>query len=154
MDDLSVMGHKVPRERVLGNFKTPRGPKKKQPKPHKKKTERARDRRPGMSPLHLKIIVKLPCCVSGITHNIDPHHLRQHTGERGMNLRATDKFTVPLYHDLHFYSLHKLGSQHEEAWFAERGVNPWDLANALWKASPDFRNMQAIMKEHLRSIGL
>jgi hypothetical protein len=126
-------------------FKKPKGP-------GRKKDARLNSR-PGDDPEHVKNIMKLPCCVTGSMVNVDPHHLKMYT-DRGTAKRAEDRYCVPLSHDLHFFDLELKGSKNEESWFAKKGINPWELANALWGARNDFKKMQQIMAEHLERIGV
>ena len=123
-----------------GNFKPPKNP-------NRQKEPKAKDRRPGMSPEHLALIRQLPSCVSG-RKPCDPHHLRV-TQERGVGMKATDQWCVPLTRDEHDH-LHTLGSRRELGWFQERGIeNPYDLANALWKQSGDLERMEKIIEANL-----
>ena len=62
---------------VYGNFKS-RGPKAR-----RRNSERFKSR-PGMSEDHLALIRQLPCCVCSRQSPSDPHHLKSHTGERGV----------------------------------------------------------------------
>lgn len=125
---------------VYGNFKPPRGPKpKREPKAN---------RRPGMSEPHLILIRQLPCCVTGKQPAGEAHHLKG-TGERGMGLRSTDRWTVPLSHDAHL-DLERQGSRNEVAWFKRNGIdNPHALACALWGATGDLSRMTRIIVAHM-----
>jgi len=132
-------------EKVVGNFKPPKNP-------NKKREPKARDRRPGMSKEHLKLIGQLPSCVSG-KRPCTAHHL-QVKNERGASLKATDRWAVPLTEDEHLFGkdcVHSVGSRQEVAWFKKHGIeNPYELASALWKASPDLETMTKIIEAHLR----
>lgn len=109
-------------DQVVTRFKQPKGPRKAK--------VRAAAKRPGMSPEHLGNIRKLPSCVSG-KHPCEAHHLRIKS-ERGVGLRATDKWAVPLTWDEHL-EVHKVGSRKEDGWFKARGIaNVYELASALW----------------------
>lgn len=123
---------------VIGNFKPSVNPNK--PKEDK------RAKLAGNSKEHLALIRQLPSCVSGRTP-CDPHHL-QVKGERGMGLRARDKWCVPLTRDEHDH-LHSVGSRNELAWFKAHGIeNPYKLAQALWKASPNLQKMKDVVEAH------
>lgn len=122
------------------NFRTP-GRKTPKGKPSAAK-------RPGMSEAHLAAIRQLPCCVSGRRNRVQAHHLKDGTGERGMGMRSTDRWAVPLDASEHEH-LERQGSRNEAAWFSARGIaDPLHLATALWAASPDLKRMEAIILEH------
>ena len=105
--------------KVMGNFKNP----------NKTKKGRAADKRPGMDPNYVALIRQLPSCISG-QRPCDPHHLRI-KGERGVGLRATDRWCLPLTREEHM-EVHRVGSRREEQWFLDRGVQCHVLARALW----------------------
>jgi len=136
-------------QKRIGAFRTPRGPKTKKTKnAHKPQGKSARERRPGMSAAHCDAIRRLPCCITGRMPAGTIHHLKQGTGERGMGLRASDRWGVPLCPHEH-EELERAGSRNELAWFAGKGIdNPIALAVALWAASPDVPRMTAIVVEH------
>jgi hypothetical protein len=91
--------------------------------------------RPGNSVKHLDCIRKLPSCVSG-RRPCDAHHLRV-SAERGVGMKATDRWTVPLTRDEH-EDLHRFGSRREVEWFARHGIpEPFALAQALWRCTGD-----------------
>lgn len=136
------MPGEIKQERIYGNFKTPRG----YARPREVK-DRARDRRPGMSAAHLDCIRSLPCCACGALPRSDPHHLKSGTGERGMGLRSTDRFTVPLCR-AHHEAVERIGSRNERRWFGGFGVDAPALADALWRASGNLDQMQKIVEAH------
>jgi hypothetical protein len=122
--------------KIYGNFKTPIQPKRKE--------KTSREKRPGMSEQHLACVRKLPCCITGKMPGGECHHLKG-TGERGMGLRSTDKWAIPLSHDVHM-DLEAQGSRKESSWFAARGIeNPYALAAALWQATGDIPKMTKIV---------
>jgi hypothetical protein len=115
-----------------------------------KKKERAADRRSGMSEAHLKLIRQMPCCVSLYLPAGEAHHMK--TGpaqsERGMGMRATDRWAVPLCHEKHM-ELESLGSRKELGWFRDHGIeDPYELANALWNETGDLPRMISILMAH------
>jgi hypothetical protein len=124
---------------VVTNFKPPKNP-------NAKRELKARDKRPGMSPEHLSLIRNLPSCVSG-RKPCDPHHLRL-KDERGVGLRATDRWAIPLTRDEHDH-VHTFGSKRETIYFKALGFNPYDLANALWKNTGDLERMEKIVRAYL-----
>lgn len=112
-----------------------------------KKKERAADKRPGMSEKHLECIRQMPCCVTLRVPAGECHHLKG-TGERGMGLRSTDRWAVPLSHDKHM-ELERIGSRNEVRWFQEHGIeDPHELAAALWANTGDLPRMIAVLMAH------
>ena len=119
---------------------------------HKRKnSERYKDR-PGMSEAHLALIRQLPCCITGKRPGGEVHHLKDGTGERGMGLRSTDKWGVPLCHHVHM-DVEAAGTRNERAWFLARGIDPIVLAKDLWGASGDLEKMIKIVESHMRANG-
>jgi hypothetical protein len=101
------------------------------------------DRTASMSAKHLAMIRLLPSCISG-RKPCQAHHLQVST-ERGVGMRATDKWAVPLTPDEHF-DLHTLGSRLEREWFGNRGVDdPYAMALALWEGTGDHERMCRII---------
>ena len=98
-----------------------------------------------MSPSHLALIRQLPSCLSWRTP-CDPHHLRV-LGERGIGLRATDRWAVPLTRDEHD-DVHRVGSRKEEDWFLARNLDIYSLANGLWQQTGDLARMLRVMEAH------
>lgn len=121
--------------KVWGNFRRPT-----------KKRKRARDKREGMSKEHVRLVAQLPSCISGLGP-CDPHHLRSIKEERGVGLRATDRWCVPLTREEH-RQVHTIGSREEVGWFLDRGVDSRALARALWDASGDLELMEQIVREY------
>lgn len=137
------MSHELRHAQVYGNFRPPRIP-------NPRKKERARDKRPGMSPEHLALIRQLPCCVTGLSLPvIDPHHLKS-AGERGAGLKATDRWCVPLCRQKHD-EVERIGSRREVAWFHAHGIDPLALAAALWSATGNLDRMRKIVMTHLEN---
>ena len=120
-------------------FKAPRAPKA------KKKS--AADKREGMSERHLELIRQLPCCVGQDHPGGEAHHLKI-SAERGMGMRATDKWAVPICHDHHINGVERVGSKNELKWFQQRGVKPLDLAAGLWLVTGKLESMLAVMAAH------
>lgn len=90
-----------------------------------------------MSPAHCKMIQQLPCVGCGIIPAGTVHHLKSGDAERfrGTGLRAPDCFGVPLCWRAPGWchpSVEAVGSDNEQAWFAERGIDPHKLAADLW----------------------
>lgn len=135
------MASQIERPHVLANFRK-RAAKRQKP--------RKSDSRPGMSADHLALIRKLPCCVTGRVPAGEAHHLKA-TGERGMGLRSTDRWAIPMAHEPHM-EVERAGSRNELAWFTARGIDAIDLATALWLATGDLPRMTRIVIAH-RSAG-
>lgn len=133
----------ISKPRVLANFRE-RGARK----PHKN-SQRYKER-PGMLEAHLALIRKLPCCITLKMPAGEAHHLKSGTGERGMGLRSTDKHTVPISHDPHMQA-EAAGTRKERQFFLANGVDPHELARALWQASGDFDRMKKIVLAHHES---
>lgn len=128
-------------ERKLANFR---------PQGLRKKEKTSLHKRPGMSKSHLDLIRLLPCCVTLKTPCGEAHHLKG-TGERGVGLRSTDRWAVPLSHTPHM-ELEGKGSRNEVAWFKANGIaDPHALAMALWSSTGDLAKMTAIVIAHRKS---
>lgn len=128
--------------RIIANFKPERSPRRKE--------KSSADKRPGMDPAHLANIRLLPSCLSG-QRPCEAHHLRC-TGERGVSLKSTDKWAIPLTAEEH-RETHKVGTKKEFAWFMARGINPLNLASALWSNRGNLEAMEKVVAAHLGSVG-
>ena len=111
-------------------------------------SQKWRNKRPGMSEEHLALIRKLPCTVCHV-RPCDAHHLKSNAArlERGMSLRATDRWAVPLCR-FHHEDLERIGSRNEESWFGSRGINACELALALWNSTGELSRMALILIAH------
>ena len=140
------MASEIYREQVIGNFK----PKRAERLRAKKSPADKRKKLPGNSEQHLAAIRTLPCVIPGcMICDCDPHHLKSGpaSSERGMGQKATDRWAVPLcrrHHD----EVEPLSSRAELAWFEKHGVEPLELAAALWMVSPDRASMARIVLVH------
>jgi hypothetical protein len=76
---------------------------------------------------HLRFVAKQPCLVCG-RQPCDAHHVR-FTQSRGLSLKVSDEFTVPLCR-AHHRELHRTGK--EADWWAKAGLEPISLARKLW----------------------
>ncbi len=79
---------------------------------------------------HLKFVASQPCLVCGRSP-ADAHHLR-FTQRRGMGLKVSDEFTVPLCR-VHHRDLHSCGN--EIAWWKKRSIDPVAMSQALWDST-------------------
>jgi hypothetical protein len=76
---------------------------------------------------HLGFVAKQPCLVCGRQPS-DAHHLR-FAQSRGLSLKVSDEFTVPLCR-AHHRELHRAGK--ETDWWTKAGLEPISLARKLW----------------------
>jgi hypothetical protein len=76
---------------------------------------------------HLRFVAKQPCLVCG-RRPCDAHHVR-FAQSRGLGLKVSDEFTVPLCR-AHHRELHRTGR--ESDWWAKAGLEPITLARKLW----------------------
>jgi hypothetical protein len=79
---------------------------------------------------HLRFVAGQPCLVCG-RQPCDAHHLR-FAQSRGLGLKVSDEFTVPLCR-VHHRELHQSGK--EVGWWARTGIEPIDIAQRLWTAT-------------------
>lgn len=136
------MATEIRRERMFGNFRQSRGLKE------PRKNSRWREDRDGMSDKHCAAIRKCPCaaCLKVPAGTI--HHLKSNTGERGMSVRSTDKWGVPLCM-VHHEDIERAGTRNEVKTFRAWGIaDPHALALALWGAACDVPKMTKIVIEH------
>ena len=76
---------------------------------------------------HVRFVTKQPCLICG-RKPADPHHLSfaQH---RALGRKVSDEFTVPLCRG-HHREVHRSGN--EAAWWINAGLDPTNIARALW----------------------
>ena len=79
---------------------------------------------------HLKLVATQPCLVCGRIPS-HAHHLT-FCQKRGLSLKVSDEFTVPLC-ELHHDELHRYGA--EEQWWVKRQIDPRPIALDLWARS-------------------
>jgi len=105
--------------------------------------------RSGMAPEHLDMVRACTCCLCHVKRGVEAHHLKQGAAlaERGVFLRATDRWAVPLCRH-HHRDLESVGSRNELAWFARYGVEPISLAVSLWNARGDLSKMGLVIVGH------
>ena len=77
---------------------------------------------------HLKFVASQPCLVCGRQPS-DPHHLR-FAQPRGIGLKVSDEFTVPLCRG-HHRQLHQAGN--EVGWWENLKIDATGIAKDLWK---------------------
>jgi hypothetical protein len=76
---------------------------------------------------HLQFVAEQPCLVCG-RQPCDAHHLR-FAQSRGLGLKVSDEFTVPLCR-AHHRELHQFGK--EVGWWARKNIEPIGIARQLW----------------------
>jgi hypothetical protein len=79
---------------------------------------------------HLKFVAQQPCLVCGRSPS-HAHHIR-YAQTRGLALKVSDEFTVPLC-AIHHSENHTTGN--EEGWWKERNIDPLAVAECLWRTS-------------------
>jgi DNA recombination protein Rad52 len=77
---------------------------------------------------HLKFVASQPCLICGRQPS-DPHHLR-FAQPRGIGLKVSDEFTVPLCRG-HHRQLHQAGN--EVAWWEDHKIKAMEIAKGLWE---------------------
>jgi hypothetical protein len=79
---------------------------------------------------HLRFVARHPCLICGRTPS-DAHHVR-FAQSRGIGLKVSDEFTVPLCR-AHHRELHRTGD--EAQWWRGYQQNPLEMAYSLWRQS-------------------
>jgi len=137
------MASQVRAANTIGNFKPSRAAR------NKAKNRNKRADRPGNSEAHLVCIRKLPCvCCGVLDERNDPHHLLSGTGERGMAIRSSDRWTVPVCR-IHHDELHAVTGKGEARFFRSFGyASVIDLCAALWAVTGDLEKMRRVILAH------
>jgi hypothetical protein len=79
---------------------------------------------------HLRFVATQPCLICGRSPS-HAHHVRC-AQSRGLSLKVSDEFTVPLC-AIHHHQIHTSGKERE--WWQERNVDPLKVAAELWLQS-------------------
>jgi hypothetical protein len=79
---------------------------------------------------HLRFVANQPCLVCGRSPS-HAHHLR-YAQSRGLSLKVSDEFTVPLC-AIHHHRIHITGKERE--WWNEQNIDPLIVASRLWQQS-------------------
>ena len=79
---------------------------------------------------HLRFVAQQPCVICGRTP-AHAHHVR-YAQPRGLSLKVSDEFTVPLC-AIHHSENHTTGD--ERQWWREHKIDPLVVAQELWKAT-------------------
>ena len=77
---------------------------------------------------HLRFVARQPCLICGRTPS-HAHHVR-YAQSRGLSLKVSDEFTVPLC-AIHHSENHTTGD--ERGWWERHDIDPLKIAHALWK---------------------
>ena len=87
---------------------------------------------------HLRYVASQPCVICGRSPS-HAHHVR-HAQPRGLGLKVSDEFTVPLC-AIHHDEIHR--TAREKEWWQERNIDPLAVAAALWRESRE-RSTEAL----------
>jgi DNA recombination protein Rad52 len=79
---------------------------------------------------HLRYVAQQPCIICGRAPS-HAHHIR-YAQSRGLALKVSDEFTVPLC-AIHHSEIHTTGE--ERRWWQERKIDPLAIAERLWRQS-------------------
>ena len=79
---------------------------------------------------HLRYVTSQPCLICGRSPS-HAHHVR-YAQTRGLSLKVSDEFTVPLC-AIHHHQIHTTGKEQE--WWRERNIDPLIVASDLWRKS-------------------
>jgi Rad52/22 family double-strand break repair protein len=80
---------------------------------------------------HLRFVARQPCLICGRSPS-HAHHVR-YAQPRGLALKVSDEFTVPLC-AIHHTEIHATGD--ERQWWLERNVDALKIASELWLQGP------------------
>jgi hypothetical protein len=81
---------------------------------------------------HLRFVAAQPCLLCQHAPS-DPHHLR-FAQPKGLGMKVSDEFTVPLCRE-HHRQLHHSGN--ENAWWHDMGIEPLEIAKTLWQTTQE-----------------
>jgi DNA recombination protein Rad52 len=79
---------------------------------------------------HLRLVASQPCLICGRSPS-HAHHIR-HAQSRGLGLKVSDEFTVPLC-AIHHHQNHATGD--ERRWWQDHAIDPLPVAQELWRKS-------------------
>lgn len=99
---------------------------------------------------HLANVRRLPCAVCPENRDIDAHHLKSGgaRAERGVALKASDRWVVPLCRFMHHPEVERIGARNERDWFLSYGIDPEALAQGLWNARGDPAKLDFVLRAH------
>ena len=87
---------------------------------------------------HLRFVAQQPCVICGRTP-AQAHHIR-YAQSRGIALKVSDEFTVPLC-AIHHRENHTTGD--ERRWWQERKIDPLVVAQELWETTTGIKDPAA-----------
>jgi DNA recombination protein Rad52 len=79
---------------------------------------------------HLRFVARQPCLICGRAPSY-AHHVR-FAQSRGLGIKVSDEFTVPLC-AIHHHQNHTTGN--EQQWWEEHNIDPLPVARQLWQES-------------------
>ena len=97
---------------------------------------------------HLRFVASQPCLICGRTP-AHAHHIR-YAQRRGLALKVSDEFTVPLC-AIHHNENHATGD--ERRWWQERKIDPLPIAAELWGKSRRHERDQRVLDEDPLGLG-
>jgi len=118
-----------------------------------KKHASAQKRRAGNDEKYAALLRQCPCVATLKMPAGQIHHLKGGLAskERGVNMRATDKWGLPLSYEAHILGVERVPSSREHQWFQDNGIDdPYELAAALYSAPRDVAAMTKIILAHRR----
>lgn len=118
------------------------------------KKKRPREKSEG----HLAFIRKLPSILSGKRDRVQAAHIRYADPlyakrKTGIGEKAHDKFTVPLTAAEHLDGEDAQHKSNERAWWEKHGIDPLQVAAALWMVSGDEEAGERIIHEFRKKAG-
>jgi hypothetical protein len=78
---------------------------------------------------HLRFVAQQPCIICG-RNPAQAHHIR-YAQPKGLSLKVSDEFTVPLC-AIHHSENHATGD--ERKWWEQHKIDPLPVASALWRS--------------------
>src|SRR5262249_5315314 len=91
---------------------------------------------------HLRFVGNQPCLICGRIPS-QAHHIR-YAQPRGLSLKVSDEFTVPLC-AIHHHHIHTTGKEQE--WWLERNLDPLKVSRELWQKSGE--HLSEVLKDRV-----
>ena len=112
----------------------------------KGEAKRARKAKPDKDERHCAAVRRINKCVGcGSSRDIEAAHIRMSNGPEkpnpGMGQKPPDRYVTPLCHQCHMEQ-HSMG---ERAWWRAQGLDPFAIADELYRVTPDSGKMLAII---------
>ena len=85
---------------------------------------------------HLRFVARQSCLICGRSPS-QAHHIR-YAQSRGLALKVSDEFTVPLC-AIHHTEIHATGD--ERQWWQEHKIDPLPIAEQLWRKNHGFGSL-------------